>query len=160
VKSRSLAVICLASLYTAACGSNPTSPTPLPTPTAASKSVITATISPNPVVGVANPSTSQGAFPFLASFTITVTETAGLACNLNRLQLRVPPNPNAFELPVAEISKAAGTNFIGARGTLAIPLTLSYKTPTGTKALHTAVTVEAIDGNSNVVTTIVEFDTV
>jgi hypothetical protein len=117
---------------------------------AATRSAIAATVSPNPVVaGPGGTGASGNTFPFGASFTVTVTESAGLACNINRVNMSFPPSTGSLQYGAADVSRLAGTNFVQARGSLAIPFSILYS---GTRQATLQVSVEAIDANGNTVT--------
>jgi len=151
------AVLVCAAIAAAACGSgggsSPTTPTAAPTPAPqAARSALSVTVTPNPVI--ATPST-DASFPWVASFTVAVRETAGLACNMNRVNATIVGGASAIEWGVNEIqSRTTGrTNYIAANGSLDIPnIGFTYRGAFGARSLAFTVIVEAIDARGATVT--------
>jgi hypothetical protein len=139
-------------LVLAACGSQtPTASTTTPTP-APQKAVISAAIAPNPVVSTPNTDdATKQRWPFLALFSVTVTEKSGLACNINRILVNFPGNPDIVYNPIY-IQSVIGNNFVAGNGTLSVPIFLEYVGVSKTSVAAVSVTVEVIDAKNNVVT--------
>jgi hypothetical protein len=143
----------IGAILLAACGDDsPTTPAATPTPEP-SISTITATITPNPVIADANPyPDTRDKWPFMASFTVTVKETSGLAANVSKISITFTGNPTPVIYTVNWIRSSAGTNFIAGKGQLEIPMGLLYVGPSGGRVANVSVVVEAVDAKSNVVT--------
>lgn len=142
----------------AACGGggngSPTSSTPIPTP-APVPDVGTYSISVDPQNVVAVPS-SDSNFPWLAAFAVTVTDAAGLAGNVNYVNVSFISlcggTSNVTQWNVADIQRAAGSNFVGARSSLRIPLGLIYRSCYGTRTINLRIEVQVIDGHGHPLT--------
>jgi hypothetical protein len=128
----------------------PTSPSPsasaTPEPTIA---VLTATCNPSlvPAVVPADP-----AFAWQISWVLEVRETAGIAGRVNFLQVTIA-DQQVLVLDAAGIVAAAGSNNVGARGALQIPLTLLYNLPDGGRLANVTTTVNFTDARGNVLVT-------
>jgi hypothetical protein len=102
---------------------------------------------------VVRPSGDKG-LPWRLDYNVTVSETAGLACNINRIvrsyrhSARGPELDNGVWSP-PDLIRAVGTNFVDAHGSLDASFSFMYR---GSKHCLLTVTVEAIDARGNVVT--------
>lgn len=134
-----------------ACGDNtPTMPAAAPPTTLPPRSIVQVVANPNPVVaGPPGTSTDGINYPFSARFSIAISETAGLACNVNRISILFPGTNNTIPYGVADVQRMAGSNFVAASGSLSVPFSLVYG-PNRQQPL--LVTVEVIDANRNTVT--------
>ncbi len=151
---RMMTVVALGMFVSACGGSTPTAPaapTPAPTP-APSRAVVKVTVSPNPIL--ATPS-GNAAFPNKMDYTVTVSETAGVGLNINRLIRSYqeysggPEWEKGISNPADLIAKA-GTNHVNAKGSLnAGAYTITYN---GSRQFTLTVSVEAIDDLGNTVT--------
>jgi hypothetical protein len=128
----------------------PTSPSPTasatPEPTIA---VLTATCNPSlvPAVVPADP-----AFAWQISWVLEVRESAGIAGRVNFLQVTIA-DQQVLVLDTAGIVAAAGSNSVGARGALQIPLSLLYNLPDGGRLANVTTTVNFTDARGNVLVT-------
>jgi hypothetical protein len=120
------AALLLSLACAAACGnsSSPAAPSTPPTPTTA---VYAMAASPNPIVASPDPF----GFQYMATFTATVTETAGVSGNIDTLIVTLhesQTNLDRFTIGFnpSDIQNRAGTNHIGAKGTLDVPISLHY----------------------------------
>ena len=122
--------VCL--LLLAGCGgsgsaSAPSAPVATPTPVA-TQAEVTLTVSPPTLVAKPN---NDRTYPWLVEWTLVLRESAGLGGNVNYVNVGFV-NSFGFETPSAlnygadEIIRRAGTNHLGARGELRIPLGMIY----------------------------------
>ncbi len=151
-----LSLLLASALALVGCGgdSSPTRSTPVPAATPdPPRSALSMTVSPNPVI--ATPS-GDSSFPFAARFNVIVRETAGLACNINRINVSLAGSGSVLEWNPGDITRMAGTNFIAASGSLSVPIAISYRGAFGARQLAFIVTVEAIDAKGNKVTAAAE----
>lgn len=140
-----------------ACGggsssSSPSAPTAVATPVPVARSIVTVVVSPNPIV--AGPG-AQG-FLFSANFTVAIAETAGLACNLNLINVTLRNATTGVELNtitfnVNDIIARSGGNFVAANGTRSVPLGINYTLSGGGRQAAVTVAVQAIDGRGNTI---------
>lgn len=144
---------CLACLVGAGCGGDSGStPTPVPVaaPTPASRAAVSLTVTPSPVIADA---TDQNQV-YLASFTITFTETAGLGANIDFFNVTMR-NPLGYESATAynhgadEVIKIAGTNHVAAKGTLVLPFKQTYWNGMGTRGLTLILVAQVTDERGN-----------
>lgn len=139
----------------AGCGddnNSPSSPSSTPSPAAtpeATISVITATCNPSLVTAAVS---SEPAYAWQISWVLAVHESAGIAGRLNFLQVTIADR-QVLVLNAAGIAAAAGSNSVGARGTLNIPLTLFYNLPDGGKLANVTTTVNFTDSRGNTLVT-------
>ncbi len=134
-------------------GSSPAAPTGPPPTTLPRMSAVTASVSPSPLV--AEPSANPG-FMWALRFSVTITETAGLACNVNLVNWTLRNATTGVELNTltwnpAEITARAGTNHVPARGSLTIPLAVVYTLSGGGRQGAGTVAAQVIDANGNTV---------
>jgi hypothetical protein len=151
------AVIALSLCVTlAGCGDDATTPatpsSPSPSPSATPEptiAVVTATCNPTlvPAVVPADP-----AFAWQISWTLEVRESAGIAGRVNFLSVTIA-DQQVLILDTAGVTAAAGSNNVGARGTLLIPITLLYNLPDGGKLANVTTTVNFTDARGNVLVT-------
>lgn len=128
--------------------SSPSSPSPAATPEA-TISVLTATCNPSLVTAAVS---SDPAFAWQISWVLAVQESAGIAGRLNFLQVTIADR-QVLVLSAAGIAAAAGSNSVGAKGTLNIPLTLLYTLPDGGKLANVTTTVNFTDARGNTLVT-------
>jgi hypothetical protein len=154
--ARTLKSVCVtASLLAAvACGQG-SSPTAL-TPTRAS---FTVSVTPSPVTAErCNPqclSTTGAAFAFSAPFTVRLQESTGIGANVNSVTVTGSTGAVTFAPVVfgsTEILQEAGSNHVGPRGSLAIPINIVYTTPAGTPNLTLNISVQLTDDQNHQVT--------
>ncbi len=149
-----VALLALAVIVLPSCGgkdspSAPSTPAPPPAPT---RAVITVSIVPSPIVATA---TNDATFPLRAGWTTVITETAGLAANVNLVNVTNRDVTTGLEFntltyTVADVQRATGgANFIAARGTLNVPLSFVYRGSFGGRQLNSTITVQVIDGLGN-----------
>jgi hypothetical protein len=91
--------------------------------------------------------------PLNATWTTAITETAGVAANVNLINVTardVTTNAEIGTLTFTsnQVAALAGTAFIAARGTLNVPMGISYRAGSSRQLILT-VTVQVIDGNNN-----------
>ena len=146
------AVVALVPLLAVACTSTPTSPT---------TALITITAAPNPVVAVASP---VAGFTWRATFTATVTESAGTAVTVNNIGADVKEASNGIPVTtggtVVKIVNTDATNqgkqtsqSIPAKGTFTIIFVIDYTLPNGGREAVVDIAVSGLDTNSVTVTT-------
>lgn len=130
--------------------SSPSSPSPSPAATPEPTiSVITATCNPSLVTAAV---ASDPAYAWQISWVLAVQESAGIAGRLNFLQVTIADR-QVLVLSAAGIAAAAGSNSVGAKGSLNIPLTLLYNLPDGGKLANVTTTVNFTDSRGNVLVT-------
>jgi hypothetical protein len=128
----------LALLVCVGCGSSsPSAPTtpPVTTPPPAAQAVVTVSAP----TGIIQPTASGEAnLPFLAQWTVTLTETAGLGGNVNFYRLGFADDfaRTAFNVGADRVIRDAGSNHVPARGTFQLPMGIVYR---GTFGSSTAV---------------------
>jgi hypothetical protein len=149
--------VCVAVLIIAAtgCGASSTSPSPAP-----AQASFTVSVLPSPITAVrcspACSGTSGATFPFSATMTLAVQELAGVGGNIN--SITVTPSTGGGALPPLTygsdvVIQRAGTNHLGARGTLSFPMTLVYSTGSGGAAnLVVNIVVQFTDDRNNQLT--------
>ncbi len=128
--------------------SSPTSPSPAATPES-TISVVTATCNPSLVTAAVS---SEPAYAWQISWVLAVHESGGIAGHLNFLQVTIADR-QVLVLSAAGIAAAAGSNSVGANGTLNIPLTLFYNLPDGGKVANVTTTVNFTDSRGNTLVT-------
>jgi hypothetical protein len=146
-------------LFMISCGSSSTStPTPVATPTPVpAMSAISLSVSPNPII--ATPS-GDPTFPNLAQWTLTITETAGLGCNVNEIIVTALDNGVQFFNFIVNpsdlihssggfINGVVGTNHIAANGSLNVPLAIVYRLGSGLRQVTLSQAVQVIDDHGN-----------
>jgi len=145
-------LVVLAVIEAAACGGG-TNSTTAPTPTQAS---VTISVQPSPVTAVrCNPlcvGASGATFPFSATWTITLQESAGIGGNINAIT--ITPSSGTGTLPPLTygsdvVIQRSGTNHVGARGSLSFPMTLVYFTTAGSANLVINISVQFTDDRGN-----------
>jgi hypothetical protein len=154
-----------------ACGgsSSPTTPTPTPTPVP-TLAVVVATVTPTPVLAV--PIRQRPTFcppnpdwQFVAAWTTTVRETAGLSGNVNYINV-IARNALGFDLFPAPINfdvnyviRKAGTNHVNGGGQITLTdMGMCYFLTTGLSSLHVVQVVNFTDDRGNVMNIQTEFD--
>jgi hypothetical protein len=157
---RRLIAVGVLGLLSVGCGDNPlpTAPPPIPTPAPVTRAAISINVAPNPVVASNN---SDRNFPYSMQYTLEITETAGLAVNINRIVQGFASGNDAAIVWTPDLLVAGvGTNHIPPKGTYRVVLGSNYSTDTGNRAATVRVTVEAIDANNNTVTATQTFNVV
>lgn len=165
-----IALVFLCVLTLPACGgnSNPGAPTPTPTP-APTQAVVVATVTPTPVVAV--PISQRATFcapnpdwQFVAAWTTTVRETAGLGGNVNFINVTAQ-NALGFALfgPINfdanYVIRRAGTNHVSGGGQITLSdMGMCYFLNTGLSSLHVVQVVNFTDDRGNVMNIQTEFD--
>jgi hypothetical protein len=149
------AVAVLSGSFLTGCGGSSTGPSnATPTPPPPSKSAIVVVVSPNPVAAEVNIDADPG-LPWLVRYSVTVAETAGLACNVNRfiVSFRTVGGVEFANVTYtgADFGQFPGA-FIGAKETKTFPLGYKYQSPSGGKEVLIVLTAEVIDANNNTVT--------
>lgn len=142
-----------------ACGgggsSSPTASTPAPTPAPqASRSVLSVTVVPNPLIATA---TGDPTYPWQIEYEVTIRETAGLACNINRLQMSFRNNTTGIEFGTETydpnyFNAYLGGNHVPAFGSKTVKDGWRYRLAFGGKQMTIYVAAEAIDARGNLVT--------
>lgn len=141
-----------------ACGgggsSSPTASTPAPAPAPVSRSVLTVTVAPNPLIATA---TGDPTYPWQVEYEVTVRETAGLACNINRLQMSFRSGTTGLEFGTETydpnyFNAYLGGNHIPALGSKTVKDGWRYRLAFGGKQMTIYVAAEAIDARGNTVT--------
>jgi hypothetical protein len=106
-------------------------------------------MSPSPIIAEA----TNDPVLFVARFTITFRETAGLGANVDffniTLRNSVGLESPAFNHGADEVIRAAGTNHLAARGSLAIPFAQSYFNGLGTRSIIIIVVAQLTDERGN-----------
>jgi hypothetical protein len=121
---------------------------------------IVLTVAPDPTLAL--PSDNPN-FPNLAQWTLTITETAGLSCNVNQIVVTAFVNGiqfftftvNPHDLITSSggfVNGPVGTNHINALGSLAVPLSFVYRLNSGLRHITISQAVEVIDDHNNHVT--------
>ena len=87
--------------------------------------------------------------------TIVAQESGGIGANINVITLTgsvggVTFTPLVFSS--AEISQLVASNHVSGRGSLSVPLTIVYDTPSGTANLAVDINVQFTDDKNNQVT--------
>jgi hypothetical protein len=133
-------------------GSSPTSPT-------SARARVAVSVAPSPITAErCNPqclSDTGTAFAFAAPFTINLQESQGIGANVNSITVTGSTGTTTFAPLVfesAEITREAGTNHVGPRGSLAVPLNIVYTTPSGTPNLTISISVQLTDDQNNQIT--------
>jgi hypothetical protein len=140
----------------AGCGDDNTSPTSPGSPSPSTGATPAPTISV--VIATSNPSlvaalpSSDPAYAWQISWVLAVQETAGVSGRLDFLQVTIADRQVLF-LSAAGITATAGSNSVGAKGTLQIPLTLLYNLPDGGKLANVTTTINFTDSKGNVIVT-------
>ena len=126
-----LAGVC--AIVIAGCGgggstSAPSAPIATPTPQA-TRAEVTLTVSPPTLVAKPN---NDRTYPWLVEWTLVLRETAGLGGNVNYVNVGFVNSfgfetPSALNYGASQIIQRAGTNHVGARGQLQIPLSMVYR---------------------------------
>lgn len=132
----------------------PTNPTGSPSPSGGATpeptiAQVGATCSPSLVTAV--PSAFAG-FAWQISWVLDVRESNGIAGRINYLQVAIADRQVLF-LDSAGIAAVAGSANVGARGSLQIPLSLSYNLPDGGKLANVTTTISFTDSRGNVLIT-------
>ena len=140
----------------AGCGDDPATPaspsSPSPSPSATAEptiAVVTAESNPSLVAATVSP---DPAFAWQISWVLAVRETAGIGGRLDFLRVTIA-DQQVLVLSAAGITAAAGSNNVGARGSLQIPLTLVYNLPDGGKLANVTTTINFTDARGNVLVT-------
>jgi hypothetical protein len=151
-----LVTMAAVSVLTSGCGnSSPTSNTIVPTPTPVpTRSVVTVSVSPNPIIATAS---GDPNYPWDITYNVTITETAGLACNINRVITNYRDKTTGVEFQgstynPADFNGGTGSNFIAGSGSKSFSLSARYRGGFGGKQVTLTLTAEVIDANQNIVT--------
>ena len=127
------------------CGDDGGPTAPVVTPP--SQASITISTSPAPITATQS---NEPGFSWMAEFTITIRETAGIACNVNFISLA---SGNVLLVDGADdIIAKAGTNHINPRGSLTVPFRIHYNSVAGDREVAWTVSVEVTDERGNVIT--------
>jgi hypothetical protein len=127
------------------------------TPTAPTQASITLTITPNPVTAAlchpTCPSPSGQAYPFQASMTVTVQESARISGNVDFINV-APVTNDGIVLPVLGygpdvIIQRSGSNHVAPSGILSFPLGFLYATGTSSAQLNLTVSIQFTDDKGN-----------
>lgn len=117
------------------------------------RSEITISFSSDPIIAIPS---GDPQFPWRLDFRVRVTETAGLACNINQMIRTYKDRATGLELTTGtsnpdDIGRlGGGTNFLDARATKEIgPFSLTYRGSNNGRQLTISVTVEVIDARNN-----------
>jgi hypothetical protein len=150
------------SVTTTGCGSSsPTQVTATPTP-APTRSVIKISVSPDPIIAE---DSGDPTYPYKISYDVTVTETAGLACNINRVITRYRNKTTGVEFGghtynPNDFIAGTGSNFIAGGTSKTFSLGTSYVLAYGGKQMTVTLTAEVIDAFNNVVTATTDVEVV
>lgn len=116
------------------------------------RAVIGVTVTPNPVTGTLNPVTTA----VTATYTITITETAGLGGTVDFVSSTVynPSTGTQVALTYYDSSDLVvyvGSKRIEAKGTLVVPQTVTYTLPDATVPANLSISVQLTDDRQNLV---------
>jgi hypothetical protein len=156
--------IALAALAIPACGDSPAAPS---TTTAdATLAVVSVLPASNPILVVpcvpACVTASGGRFPFQAPVVLTILESAGVAGNVDFIDV-TPVTVDGVALPTlgygADVVTArSGTNHVAAFGSLTFGLTILYSTGSANPNLTLTIVVQFTDDLGNQITETVQVD--
>jgi hypothetical protein len=138
---------------------NNSSSTGSPNGPSSSRAALSLSIQPSPITAThcdAGCSGSSGtSFGFGAEMRVNVRESGGVGATVNTVTLNATVDGVSFPPLVFnadDVTRAAGTNHVGANATLAIPLSIVYNTPSGTANLTISLNVQTTDDRNNQVT--------
>ncbi len=134
-----VAVVSLTFLLVSCQGDSPTGPS--------TQAAITVSVSPDP--GMSEASSDPG-FDWSVDFTVTIRETAGTGVAVDFVRVRSGDVTIDFDAP--DVIAAAGTNQIGGRGSLAVPLGIVYSAESGGREIDANIEVQCTDNQGNVIT--------
>lgn len=152
-----LATLCLPFLVGSGCGGKdtPTSSTATPSPT---PSPVTATVTGVTAEGsnaTAVPS-SDRAYQWSTTFTVTLTQTTGVAATVRSLAANLQQSAGGIVItPPAGLAESyrfnvrAGTNQLAASGTLPIEFDFFYTLPNGGRQALITLTFNLVDANGS-----------
>jgi len=150
-------LVCLAVAAMPSCGSggggSVTTP-PVTTPPLPDRAVVSITNSPDPII--AEKSTDPD-YPWLVRWTTTFHESAGLGGNVDfiHVNFRTPQGGeprSVLNYGATDIKERAGTNDFAARGDLAVPLGMLYRTASGARSITVLIVAQAHDQRGNLIT--------
>lgn len=148
------ALLALTVVVLPSCGGSksPSSPsTPAPTPIPVTRSVITVSGVPSPIVAT---NSGNSTLPLSATWTTVITETAGLAANVNLINVTARDVTTNAEIGTLTFTAnqvaalAGGSAFLASRGTLNVPMGINYRAGTSRQIVLT-VTAQVIDASGN-----------
>jgi hypothetical protein len=123
-----------------------------PTPTQASFTISVPTqITATRCSPACSSQSSSDTFAFSAAMTLTLQESAGIGANITTITLTGTAGGVTFQPLVfssTDITQVAGSAHISGRGSLAVPLTIVYNTPSGTANLLVNINVQFTDDGS------------
>jgi hypothetical protein len=155
-KSFRMCLIAAALAASTACGGS-SSPTASTTVT---QSSFTLSVVPSPITATrCSPQCSSDSgnttFAFSATITITMQESAGIGANINMITLTGSSGSVTFTplvFSAADVIQHGGSNHVNGRGSLSVPLTIVYNTPSGSANLAVGINVQLTDDRNNQVT--------
>lgn len=124
-------------------GGTVTTPTEVP----ASIAVIQNVSAPTIVAAIPAP---NPAFTWQVSWTVEAREMAGVSARVELLQVTIA-DQQVLHMSGPQVAAAVGSNSIGAKSTLRIPLTLAYSLPDGGRAANVTTTLTCVDANNNTI---------
>ena len=140
-------------------GNDSTSPSDLNS-SSASKATVTVTVRPSPITATrCNPQcpdeSGTRSFNFSADLTIDIQDGAAVGATVNSVTLTASADGGTFAplvLSADDIKGHARTNHVDAHGTLSIPMSVIYNTPSGNANLEIAISLQATDDRNNAIT--------
>jgi hypothetical protein len=98
---------------------------------------------------------SSGSFAFAADMTIDVQDSSSVGATINSITLTGTADSTTFP-PLTyssdDIKGGAGTTHVDAHGTLSMPVTLVYNTPSGKANLSISISLQMTDDSNKAVT--------
>ena len=138
-----------------ACSGNDSPAAPAPTQASFSVSVLPSPITANRCNPKCPSQSSSTTFAFSAAMTIMVQESGGIGANINVITLTGSAGNVTFAPLIfssAEISQLVASNHVSGHGSLSVPLSIVYDTPSGTANLAVDINVQFTDDKNNQVT--------
>lgn len=143
-------------------GDEATTPTSEPSPSASPVTVTVSGVTASGDTATARPS-SDSAYTWSASFTVTLTETSGvaatvrsLAANLQQAAGGIVITPPAGQSEQFRFNVNAGTNALAASGTLPLDFEFFYTLPNGGRQAKITINFNLVDANGAQITVLTE----
>jgi hypothetical protein len=137
-----------------ACNNNDSPAAPTPTQANFTVSVQPATITATRCNPKCPSQSGSATFGFSATITLVMQESAGIGANITAITLTGTTGGLTFPplvFSASDITQAAGGTHISGHGSLAVPVTIVYDTPSGTADLVVNISVQLTDdGNKQV----------
>jgi hypothetical protein len=119
----------------------------LPVTPVASIAVIQNTSVPTIVAAVP---ASDPSFDWQVSWSVRAEELAGVSARIELLQVTIA-DQQVLHLSGSQVATLVGSNTIGSKGSLSIPLSLQYSLPAGGRAANVTTTLTCVDAHNNTI---------